>query len=210
MRTVAIVSRKGGTGKTTLACSLAVAAQTDGRAAVILDMDPQGSATAWWRVRGEQPPSVAPTRQRALRGHLGAAKTAGVDVVFIDTAPQVAGAATQAAQAADFVLIPCRPGLLDLVAISGSVAIAQECNAPVAVLLNAAPIRSPLIDQAQAALIDGGVVVAPVVHQRVGHAYAIAEGLAAAEREPASKAAAEIEALWQWLHRQLKRKRRKK
>ena len=153
---------------------------------------------------------MASTRQSALRGHLGAAKTSGVDVVFIDTAPQVAGAATQAAQAADFVLIPCRPGLLDLAAISGSVAIAQESNTPVAVLLNAAPIRSPLIDQAQAALIDGGVVVAPVVHQRVGHVYAIAEGLAAAEREPASKAAQEIEALWQWLHRQLKRKRRKK
>ena len=210
MHTVAIISRKGGTGKTTLACSLAVAAQTDGFAAVILDMDPQGSASAWWRVREGLPPSVAPTRQSALRGHLEAAKEAGVDVVFVDTAPQVAGAATQAAQATDFVLIPCRPGLLDLAAISGSVAIAQESNTPVAVVLNAAPIRSPLIEQAQAALIDAGVVVAPVIHQRVGHAYAIAEGLAAAERVPASKAAAETEALWQWLHRQLRRKRRKK
>ena len=47
MRTVAIISRKGGTGKTTLACNFAVAAQSDGRAAVILDMDPQGSASAW-------------------------------------------------------------------------------------------------------------------------------------------------------------------
>ena len=98
------------------------------------------------------------------------------------------------------MLIPCRPGLLDLAAISGSVAIAQESSTPVAVVLN----------QAQVALIDAGVVVAPVIHQRVGHAYAIAEGLAAAEREPSSKAAAEIEALWQWLHRQLRRKRRKK
>ena len=173
-------------------------------------MDPQGSATAWWRVRGEQPPSVAPTRQSALRGHLEAAKEAGVQVVFIDTAPHVAGTASAAAAAADFVLVPCRPGLLDLAAIPGSVSIAQESSTPVAVLLNAAPIRSPLIAQAHEALVDTGIVVAPVVHQRVGHAYAVAEGLAASEREPGSKAAAEIEAVWQWLHRQLKRKRRKK
>ena len=210
MYTVAIISRKGGTGKTTLACSLAVAAQSDGFAAVILDLDPQGSATAWWRVRGEQPPSVAPTRQSALRGHLAASKQAGVQVVILDTAPHVAGTASAAAAAADFVLVPCRPGLLDLAAIPGSVAIAQEHNTPVAVLLNAAPIRSPLIAQAHEALVDTGIVVAPVVHQRVGHAYAVAEGLASAECEPGSKAAQEIEALWQWLHRQLKRNRRKK
>ena len=210
MHTVAIISRKGGTGKTTLACSLAVAAQIDGFAAVILDMDPQGSATAWWRVRGEEPPSVAPTRQSSLRGHLEAAKKAGVQVVFIDTAPHVAGAASAAAAAADFVLVPCRPGLLDLVAITGSVAIAQEHNKPSAVVLNAAPIRSPLIAQAHEALVDTGIVVAPVIHQRVGHAYAVAEGLAATEREPGSKAAHEIEAVWQWLQHELKRKRRKK
>ena len=76
MHTVAIISRKGGTGKTTLACSLAVAAQSDGFDAVILDMDPQGSATAWWRVRGEQPPSVAPTRQSALeKGQISALRS---------------------------------------------------------------------------------------------------------------------------------------
>ena len=210
MHTVAIISRKGGTGKTTIACSLAVAAQSNGLATAILDMDPQGSATAWWRVRGEMPPSVAPTRQSSLRGHLEAAKEAGVQVVFLDTAPHVAGTASAAAAAADFVLVPCRPGLLDLAAITGSVAIAQERNKPYAIVLNAAPIRSPLIAQAHEALVDTGIVVAPVVHQRVGHAYAVAEGLAAMEREPVSKAAQEIEALWQWLRRELKRKRRKK
>lgn len=180
MRTVAIISRKGGTGKTTLACSLAVAAQADGRAAEILDMDPQGSSSAWWRVRREQPPSVASTRPSALRGHLTAARQAGVDVVLIDTAPQVAGAATQAAQAADYVLVPCRPGLLDLAAIAGTLAIAQDARTASAVVLNAAGIRSPLVVQAQGALLDAGVTVAPIVYQRVAHAYAITAGQAAA------------------------------
>ena len=210
MHTVAIISRKGGTGKTTLACSLAIAAQYDGRAAVILDMDPQGSASAWWRVRREQPPSVASTRPSALDGHLRAARQAGVDIVFIDTAPQVAGAATQAAQAADYVLVPCRPGLLDLAAITGTIAIAQEARTPAAVVLNAGGIRSPLVAQAQGALLDVGVTIAPVVYQRVAHAYAITAGQAAGEREPSSKAAAEIQALWQWLRKRLQPPRRSK
>ena len=207
MHTVAIISRKGGTGKTTLACSLAVAAQSDGRAAVILDMDPQGSASAWWRVRREQPPSVAWTRPGALRGHLQAARRAGVDVVFLDTAPQVTGAATQVAQAADYVLVQCRPGLLDLAGIAGTLAIAHEARATAAVVLNAAGIRSPLVSQAQRALLDAGATVAPVVYQRIAHAYAITAGQAAAEREPLSKAAAEIQALWQWLRKRLQPRR---
>ena len=210
MNTVAIISRQGGTGKTTLACSLAVAAQEAGVAAVILDMDPQGSAAAWGRVRQAQPPVVAPTRPGALRANLQSADVAGVQLVILDTAPQVAGAATQAAQVADFVLIPCRPGLLDLAAMAGTVQIAIQARVPAAVVLNAAGIRSPLVVQAQGALLDAGVVVAPVVHQRVGHAYAIAEGLASAEREPGSKAAQEIEALWQWTRKRLEPKRRKK
>ena len=44
MRMVAIISRKAGTGKPTLACSLAVAAQCTGRADVALDTYTQGVA----------------------------------------------------------------------------------------------------------------------------------------------------------------------
>ena len=147
---------------------------------------------------------MAATRPRALGVHLQAAREAGVDVVFIDTAPQVAGAAALAAQAADFVLIPCRPGLLDLAAIAGTVQIAGQARVPSAIVLNAAGIRSPLVVQAQGALLDAGTTVAPVVYQRIGHAYAITAGQAAEEREHGSKAGAEVETLWQWLWKRLR------
>ena len=161
-------------------------------------------------MRREKPPSVASTRPSALRGHLQATRQASVDVVFIDTAPQVAGAATQAVPAADYALVPCRPGLLDLAAIAGSLAIAQEARVPAAVVLNAAGIRCPLVVQAQGAMLDAGATVAPVVYQWIAHAYAITAGQAAAEREPSSKAAVEIQALWQWLYKRLQPKRRRK
>ena len=44
MRIVAILSQKGGTGKTTLALHLAVAAETVGHSAVVIDLDPQASS----------------------------------------------------------------------------------------------------------------------------------------------------------------------
>ena len=47
MRTIALLTQKGGTGKTTLAASLAVAAATAGEKVIALDLDPQGSLTRW-------------------------------------------------------------------------------------------------------------------------------------------------------------------
>ena len=47
MDVIAIIAQKGGTGKTTLALSMAVAAQRAGRTVAIIDLDPQASASNW-------------------------------------------------------------------------------------------------------------------------------------------------------------------
>lgn len=47
MKVLAIASSKGGTGKTTLAVHLATGLAADGKRVLLVDMDPQGSATAW-------------------------------------------------------------------------------------------------------------------------------------------------------------------
>ena len=78
------------------------------------------------------------------------------------------------------------------------------------VVLNAAPIRSPLIAQAREALVDTEIVVARVAPQRVGHAYAVAGGPGGEGAGAGQQGCQVIEALWQWLQRQLKRKRSKK
>lgn len=52
MKTVAFVSQKGGSGKTTLSIHYAVAAAETGLKVAIIDTDPQASSTGW----GGNPP----------------------------------------------------------------------------------------------------------------------------------------------------------
>jgi cellulose biosynthesis protein BcsQ len=68
MKTLAIISQKGGVGKTTLATALAVAAEKTGRAAAVFDLDPQASAAFWHDTREADSPAViaTPAARRSL------------------------------------------------------------------------------------------------------------------------------------------------
>jgi chromosome partitioning protein len=198
MRTVALISQKGGTGKTTLALHLAIAA---GSKSAVIDLDPQASASAWRDLRrAENPPVVSVQPSRLLQA-LRTADDAGASVVVIDTAPHSEGSALAAARAADMVLIPCRPALLDLRAISTSADIVQLAHKAeaTAIVLNACPPRGSLPDEAENALRAYGLTIAPIrIGNRTAFVRALVDGLTAQEWEPGGKAAMEIEQLYKW------------
>ena len=200
MFTVALISQKGGAGKTTLACGLAVASEHTGYSTVVIDLDPQASASKWSDLRQENTPVVTSAHATRLVPVLTAARNAGARLAFIDTAPHGADAALTAAREADLVLIPCRPSAADLHAISASVDLARLAEVRGAVVINAAPVRNPLVSQAQAAIAGYHVEAAPVVvHQRIDHMHAFTAGLAASEFSPSGKAATEITTLFNWI-----------
>src|ERR1700722_1518744 len=110
MKVIGLLSRKGGVGKTTLAVHLAVLAQQVGQRTLLIDLDPQRSAAAWWRAREAETPALVETEPAKLRGILDAARADGVDLVVVDTPPSVEADVAHVAGVADLVLIPTRAG----------------------------------------------------------------------------------------------------
>jgi chromosome partitioning protein len=205
MHTVAILSQKGGTGKTTLTLHLAVAAERAGKAAAVIDLDPQASAAGWKDTRTAETPVVVPVPSSRLPQALEAARAGGAAITFIDTAPHATDAALAAAEAADLVLIPCRAGILDLRAIGTTARAVKLAGKPAYVVLNAMPPRAPnVLADAVAAVAVHGLEVAPfTLQQRAAYAHALTAGQTAQEYEPLGKAADEVVQLYAWLRRQL-------
>lgn len=114
MLTLAMIAQKSGTGKTTLALSLAVAAEAAGRSVLVIDLDPQASACKWGDRRARDAPAVMDAQPARLAAALAKAEQAGIDIAIVDTPARVEQAAAEAAKAADLVLIPCKPSILDL------------------------------------------------------------------------------------------------
>jgi chromosome partitioning protein len=205
MKTVAILSQKGGTGKTTLSLHLAVAGEHRGRSVAVIDLDPQASAAGWKDSRPGETPVVISIPHSRLAQALQTAKEAGADLALIDTAPHSEAAAMAAARAADLVLIPCRPGILDLRAIGSTADLVKLAGKPAFVVLNATPPRAVnLLADAREAVGVHGVDVAPVaIQQRAAFAHALTAGQTAEEYAPDSKAAEETSALFDWMAGQL-------
>lgn len=141
MKTIAILSQKGGAGKTTLAVNLATAAQLAKKQTVIIDIDPQASATGWGDSRLSETPIVISAQPSRLQKVIEAANENGADFVFIDTSPHSESGALAAARLADFILIPCRPAILDLRAISNTIDIVKLAACKAAVVLTCVPPR---------------------------------------------------------------------
>lgn len=197
MYTIAIVGQKGGTGKTTIATNLAVAATRERRTVAVIDLDPQTTATNWRDRREAEEPSVVSCQVARLRFVLAEARKNGVDAVFLDTPGKNAEAALEAAKAADLVLIPIQPiigdietlpALRDLLRVAG--------DKPALVIVTNAPIQGNRHVHAQEAAHDLGFMVCPVVLFRRAAVYdSPLSGLGAQEHEPGGKAALEISQL---------------
>ena len=200
MKTIAIVSQKGGSGKTTLALHLAVASASAGRNTAVIDLDPQASAANWADRRVQDLPVVLSAHARRLPHEIRRVREIGGEMLYLDTAPHSDTAALEAARAADLVLIPCRPAILDLEAITSTLAFLQTSGKPVAVVLNAVAPTGQDAALAEQALAARQVETCPArLGRRIAFARALISGQTAQEYEPGGKAAREIELLHQYL-----------
>lgn len=206
MKIIAFMGQKGGTGKTTLAVHTAVAAGQDGHKVVLVDTDPQESATFWGDNRKDETPIVATATPNQLPDVLDAARAEGVTLVVIDSAPHSSPNASEVAKAADFIIIPTRASAFDLAAAESTVKIVKAVNKPFCFVLNALDQKVAESGEALDFLQNqyGGSVAPYRVGNRIAFARSIATGQGVTEFDASEgKARGEIKLLWQWIKEQL-------
>ena len=197
MLTISVISQKGGAGKSTLAIHLAAEAAAQGMRSLLVDLDPQGNAAKWGDRRGELAPDVSAEHPAKLDAVLEAARTERYGIVVFDTAPHADQTALRAARASDLVLVPCRPATFDLEAIQATLDLCSLARKQSLVVLNAAPTRSKVVEEArQAVLGHGGLVCGTVIRQRVAFQHCMIDGRTAGEFEPGGAAAKEMADLY--------------
>lgn len=206
-KVIAIVSQKGGSGKTTLAVHLATRAAQAKRESCVIDTDPQATAAAWSDWRGDFLPVVVTAPPARLGRTIASAQKNGVDFIVIDTPPHADAAAREAIKAADVVLIPSKPRAFDLAALEPVADLVSFAKKPAYVVLNSVPTGATVLaEEARTAAGDLGLEICPVeLGDRAAFHRSSAKGETASEIDPAGKAALEIEALWKWLSKTLKR-----
>jgi chromosome partitioning protein len=206
VKTISVVSQKGGSGKSFLSVHLAVALEELGFSVVIFDLDPQASSLEWDQAREAETPVVADGHPDRLPVLLKTAMDGGTDIAMIDTPPHSDQTALAAIKIADLILVPTRPRIFDLRAVGDTTDLlkaARRMNRAV-VALNAVPARGALADQAQGAVEGMGLAVAPArITDREAFAHALTNAQGITEYEPKGKAAEEVRALARWLAGQL-------
>lgn len=208
MKTVAFVTQKGGAGKTTLAASLAVAAELAGEKVALLDLDPQRSLSAWHETREADSPAfdeLDATLIAQLPEILPKLEQQGFSLCILDTAG-VDGAGTHTAmQNADLCLLPSRPTTMDIRATKATHEAAVRLGKDFCFVLNQCPPQpnNPRAAEAAAGLSMWGVLAQPLMMQRAVHQDAFASGMGVTEYEPNGKAAQEVRRLWEWIRNKM-------
>ncbi len=206
MRTIAVIGLKGGSGKTTLATHVALAAHLRGMKTLVADVDPQRSSSEVLKARsGEGPRCVDATGSNLFAAQI-AAVGSGMDAMIIDTAAGAVEEVGQAIVLADLSLLVVRPTLLDIAAMVRTVEIIRRLKKPGLVVINQAPpardgVEPPVVKRALRALEFMRLPVAPtILRSRAVYQTALESGRSAEEGWD-DIAAKEVADLWAFIER---------
>ena len=207
MRTIAFVGQQGGSGKSTIASSLAVAAHEMNERVCVVDMDPRGSLANWARTRGAGDIEVIGSGAARLPALLASLERRGLTLAILDT-PGAEGAASSAAmQVADLNIVPSRPRLFDLWASARARSALQEIGAKFVFLLNQCPPgqQTVCVQDGVETLEEMGELIAPLILASIDYQEAACRGWGVTELNPDSAAAEEMRGLWELIRGRLGR-----
>jgi len=205
MRTIAVVARKGGSGKTTVAVNLAVAAWRRGYEVRIADTDPQGSASEVMKARKFEGPSVLRLSGQALFNLERTAPDSSVETTILDTPAASVDEIGHAIALAQLSLLVVRPTFLDIAAALQTAQILRSLRKPGLIVLNQAPVprggvEPPAVKRALSALRLMQLPVVPIVlRARAVYQTSLASGRSVEELDAGNPAADEVARLWGYI-----------
>jgi chromosome partitioning protein len=204
MKVITLVTQKGGSGKSTICVSLAVAAHEAGHAVCILEMDRQATVTQWAKERHGMDPEVAPITADRLERALERLRTVECDFVFLDTPGIDSPGTNLAIKAADLCLVPCRPTPADLKGVGPTLSAIYRMEKEFAFVLNQTPPKGIRIRETAEGLASLGVLADVNIVMRNDHQDAMGKGKGVTEFNPQGAAADEIRRLWAWIENRTK------
>ncbi len=197
---ITVAQQKGGSGKTTLACHLAVHFLRAGRSVAVLDTDPQGSLGRWFMARVERTEG-APEMEFSTASAWGVGYEVGKlkrthDLVFVDTPPKADSDLRPALREADLVLVPVAASALDLWATESVLDLVDRTGRRGLTVLNRARPGTRVHAETLAQMADLSAPVADAaLNNRVIYAESMGQGLGVTEKARSGPAAAEVAAL---------------
>jgi chromosome partitioning protein len=163
---VAVVSLKGGVGKTTTAVYLSAVASRGRRAVTLVDADPQGSAAVWleaWPVDGVE--VLEAPSDRLLRKALNGDDERSV--LIVDTPPASERLTSAALELADVVVVPTRIGGVEGYRLTTTLEMVPE-GVPSGVVVSSARPWTRDFRETLEGWAAEGISVWGIVHERVG------------------------------------------